>query len=31
MEVGKLKELGWTYTIKLEDGIKSVYESLDWD
>ena len=31
MDVGKLKELGWTYTIKLEDGIKSVYESLDWD
>ena len=31
MDVEKLKKLGWTYTIKLEDGIRSVYKGLSWD
>jgi len=30
MDVGKLEKFGWKYSIKLEDGIRSVYESLDW-
>ncbi len=31
MDVEKLKKLGWTYQIELEEGIRSVYEDLNWD
>ena len=31
MNVEKLKKLGWTYKIKLANGIKSVYKDLDWE
>ncbi len=30
MNVSKLHSLGWKHKISLEDGIKSVYESIDW-
>ena len=30
MDVGKLESFGWKYSISLEEGIKSVYNSLDW-
>ena len=30
MDVSKLERFGWKYKIKLEDGIKSVYDALDW-
>ncbi|MDN5211447.1 GDP-L-fucose synthase [Fulvivirgaceae bacterium BMA12] len=31
MDVEKLKKLGWAYQIRLEEGIRSVYEDLNWD
>jgi len=31
MDVSKLKAAGWHYNIKLKDGIRSVYEGVDWE
>jgi GDP-L-fucose synthase len=30
MDVSRLHNLGWKHKISLEEGIKSVYESIDW-